>query len=72
MHHTLPLITTIAMGFGLALIMGFIAVRIKLPALIGYLLAGVIELLSNLVYGQNIINPPFCQIVQQPVPHPQI
>lgn len=42
MHHTLPLITTIAMGFGLALIMGFIAVRIKLPALIGYLLAGVI------------------------------
>ncbi|KTC81520.1 YbaL family putative K(+) efflux transporter [Legionella brunensis] len=41
MHHTLPLITTIAMGFALALIMGFIAVRLKLPALVGYLLAGV-------------------------------
>lgn len=41
MHHTLPLITTIAMGFALALILGFIAVRFKLPALVGYLLAGI-------------------------------
>lgn len=41
MHHTLPLITTIAMAFALALVMGFIAVRFKLPTLVGYLLAGV-------------------------------
>jgi CPA2 family monovalent cation:H+ antiporter-2 len=42
MDHALPLITTVAMGFALALIMGLIAVRFKLPALVGYLLAGVI------------------------------
>ncbi|HHI9461291.1 TPA: cation:proton antiporter, partial [Legionella anisa] len=41
MHHALPLITTVAMGFALALILGFIAVRFKIPALVGYLLAGV-------------------------------
>ncbi|PWY55169.1 sodium:proton antiporter [Legionella qingyii] len=41
MNHALPLITTVAMGFALALIMGFIAVRFKIPALVGYLLAGV-------------------------------
>lgn len=42
MYHAIPLITTLAMGFALALIMGFIALRLKLPALVGYLLAGVI------------------------------
>ena len=42
MDHSVPLITTIAAGFGLALILGFIAVRIKMPALVGYLLAGVL------------------------------
>lgn len=41
MHHSLPLITTIALAFALALIFGLIAVRFKLPALVGYLLAGV-------------------------------
>ncbi len=41
MHHSLPLITTIAMGFALALIFGFVAVRLKIPALVGYLLAGI-------------------------------
>ncbi len=40
--HGLTLITTIAAGFGLALILGFVAVRLGLPALIGYLLAGVV------------------------------
>jgi monovalent cation:H+ antiporter-2, CPA2 family len=40
--HGVELITTIAAGFGLALILGFIAVRLGLPALIGYLLAGVV------------------------------
>ena len=42
MHNGLPLITTIAAGFGLALVLGFIAVRLKMPALVGYLLAGVL------------------------------
>src|SRR6188508_1988163 len=42
MDHDLPLITTIAAGLGLALILGFVAARFKLPALVGYLLAGVI------------------------------
>lgn len=42
MPHAASLINTIAAGFGLALILGFVAVRAKLPALVGYLLAGVI------------------------------
>jgi hypothetical protein len=42
MHQTMPLIVTLASGFGLALVLGFIAARIGLPALVGYLLAGVL------------------------------
>ena len=42
MDHNISLITTIASAFGLALIFGFIAERIKLPALVGYLMAGII------------------------------
>jgi len=42
MSHSLPLITTIATALGLALVLGFIAVRIRLPALVGYLVAGVL------------------------------
>src|SRR5688572_15670589 len=42
MHHSLPLIATIAAAFGLALVLGFIAAKAKMPALVGYLLAGVI------------------------------
>lgn len=42
MDHNLPLITTIAAGLGLALILGFAAARLHLPALVGYLLAGVV------------------------------
>ena len=41
MEHNVSLISTLAAGFGLALILGFIAERIKLPALVGYLLAGI-------------------------------
>jgi CPA2 family monovalent cation:H+ antiporter-2 len=40
--HSVPLITTIAAALGLALIMGFVAARLKLPALVGYLIAGII------------------------------
>ena len=42
MSHSVTLITTIAAALGFALILGFIAVRLKLPALVGYLIAGVI------------------------------
>ncbi|MED5621909.1 YbaL family putative K(+) efflux transporter [Ideonella sp. BN130291] len=41
MHHAVSLITILAAGFGLALVLGFIAARLKLPALVGYLLAGI-------------------------------
>ena len=42
MHHDLPLITTIAAALGLALVLGFVAARLKLPALVGYLVAGIL------------------------------
>jgi len=42
MPHEISLITTIAAALGLALILGFIAVRIRLPALVGYLVAGIL------------------------------
>ncbi|MFC5523749.1 YbaL family putative K(+) efflux transporter [Polaromonas jejuensis] len=42
MPHSVSLISTIAAGLGLALILGFAAARLRLPALVGYLLAGVI------------------------------
>ncbi len=42
MDHNVTLISTIAAGFGLALIFGFIAERFKLSALVGYLVAGMV------------------------------
>jgi CPA2 family monovalent cation:H+ antiporter-2 len=42
MDHNLTLISTIAAALGLALILGFIAARAHLPALVGYLVAGVL------------------------------
>ncbi|MES3006785.1 MAG: YbaL family putative K(+) efflux transporter [Pseudomonadota bacterium] len=42
MEHNLPLISTLAVGFGLALIFGLIAEKIRLPALLGYLCAGIV------------------------------
>lgn len=42
MPHSVTLITTIAVSLGLALLMGLIANRLKLPVLVGYLAAGVI------------------------------
>jgi CPA2 family monovalent cation:H+ antiporter-2 len=41
-EHDIPLISTIAAALGLALVFGFFAARLKLPALVGYLLAGVV------------------------------
>ncbi|SHG37564.1 YbaL family putative K(+) efflux transporter [Massilia sp. CF038] len=42
MHHNLSLITTIAAALGFGLVFGMIAVRFKLPALVGYLVAGIL------------------------------
>ncbi|HNY30034.1 MAG TPA: cation:proton antiporter [Fibrobacteria bacterium] len=42
MQHNIPLITTLAAGFGIALVLGFLAVRVRLPALVGYLVAGIL------------------------------
>jgi CPA2 family monovalent cation:H+ antiporter-2 len=39
MHHETALIATIAAGFGLALILGLVATRLRLPPLVGYLVA---------------------------------
>ena len=40
--HDMPLIATISVGSGLAFIMGFLAMRLGMPPLVGYLVAGVI------------------------------
>lgn len=42
MTHSIDLISTLAAAFGLALVLGFIALRLKLPALVGYLIAGIL------------------------------
>lgn len=41
MHHNVSLITTIAAAFSVALVLGFAAERIRVPALVGYLVAGI-------------------------------
>lgn len=41
MPHDVSLISTLAAGFGLALLLGFVATRLKMPPLVGYLLAGI-------------------------------
>jgi CPA2 family monovalent cation:H+ antiporter-2 len=41
LHHDVPLIATVAMGFVLAFAFGFLADRLRLPPLVGYLLAGI-------------------------------
>ena len=42
MPHNVSLITTIASALGLALIFGFIFAKLRLPPLVGYLLAGIV------------------------------
>jgi len=41
MPHDVSLIATIAVGFALAFLLGFIAHRLRLPPLVGYLMGGV-------------------------------
>lgn len=42
MPHETALIAIISIGFGLAFLFGFLAARLRLPPLVGYLLAGVV------------------------------
>ena len=42
MPHDVNLITTIAAALGLAMVLGFAAARLRLPPIVGYLLAGVL------------------------------
>ena len=42
MPHDISLITTIAAALGLAMIIGFIASKLSMPPLVGYLLAGIV------------------------------
>jgi CPA2 family monovalent cation:H+ antiporter-2 len=42
MPHAVSLISTLAVGFGLALLLGLVAARLGLPALTGYLVAGIL------------------------------
>ena len=42
MPHNIDLVTTIAVSFGLAMLLGFVAARLRMPPMIGYLLAGVL------------------------------
>ncbi|MBI2778289.1 MAG: Kef family K(+) transporter [Gammaproteobacteria bacterium] len=42
MPHNISLITTIAAALGLAMVLGFITSRLRMPPLVGYLLAGIV------------------------------
>ncbi len=42
MHHDLPLLTTIALGFSAAFVCGLIAAKLRLSPIVGYLLAGIL------------------------------
>ncbi|MEC7118838.1 MAG: cation:proton antiporter [Pseudomonadota bacterium] len=41
MPHNVDLIVLLALGFGLALVFGYLASRLRLPPLVGYLIAGI-------------------------------
>lgn len=42
MHQDLPLVSTIAIALSLAFVLGLIAARLRIPPIVGYLLAGII------------------------------
>ena len=42
MPHHVPLIATIAVGLAVAFLLGFLVSRLRLPPIIGYLLAGIV------------------------------
>lgn len=42
MHPSTPLLATLAVGLSAAAILGYIAARLRLPSIVGYLLAGIL------------------------------
>ncbi|MGL4527895.1 MAG: cation:proton antiporter, partial [Aestuariivirga sp.] len=42
MPHDTPLIAILAVGLGLAFVMGLVAQRLRLPPIIGYLVTGIV------------------------------
>ena len=42
MHHGADLIATIAVSLAYAFVGGFVATRMRLPAILGYLIAGIV------------------------------
>ena len=42
MPHSISLITTIAAALGLAMVLGYVVSRLKMPPLVGYLIAGIV------------------------------
>lgn len=52
MPHSVPVIATIAASLGVAFVLGFVMTKLRLPTLVGYLLAGV--LLSPAVPGFEV------------------
>ena len=42
MPHDITLISTIAVGLGLGMVLGFVAAKLRVPPLVGYLLAGIL------------------------------
>jgi CPA2 family monovalent cation:H+ antiporter-2 len=40
--HDLPLVSTVAMGLGLAFVFGLIATKLRIPPIVGYLVAGIV------------------------------
>ncbi len=58
MPHVPPLVSTIALGLVLAFSLGVVAHRLKLPPLIGYLVAGIVigPFTPGFVADQNIAN----------------
>ena len=60
MEHMSPLIGVLVIGLGLAFVLGTLVQRLKLPPLVGYLLAGV------------VVGPFSPGLVDRPETHPAI
>ena len=54
MHSSIQLISTLAYGLGLAMVFGFLAIRLRLPTLVGYLFAGMLLGATGLISDQNL------------------
>ena len=54
MHDQPSLIVTIAASLGLALVLGFVAARLRLPVLVGYMVAGILLGPASPVFVANL------------------